>query len=357
MAETNLGNRNQKIHGALSSHCPRTMDISKTQMLSRDSSGALLSRSLPIIKRSSSEHVRPNRAGIDGRKIGFISTGKERKPRYLISNRTMPFSHGIFNYANLTVDHSSSSTSSTAGGFELQVRGARTNGFSDSNLSLSTLSLSSSNEGDDQVTEEFWMLLGDNRRITAKSAGEKVIQNGNRNADRGKSNGIKEYENSHSSREQGDRFWVDEEWSAINDQKFSGSFHKCKEVEKNDITSNECQPDGGFREAENLFEMTGAPLLTDASSDGESSFEMVGSFLGNRYQSTPKSYDRHLPITSDFGSIAELKHLNNDELASEFLRRVMVKRECRYKAKVWVKVSSPTILISMVFLFVPLAIY
>jgi len=200
MADTNLGNRNQEIHETLSTHCPRTMDISMIQMLSDDSSGALLSRSLPIIKGSSSENVKSNRGGVDGRNIDFRSTGKERKTRHLINNRTVPFSRGSFNYPNLTVNHSSSSTSSTAGDCDLQVRSERTNGLSDSNLSLSTLSLSS-NEGDDQVTEQFWKLLADDGRITAKTAGERVFENGSHNRHGCKSNGVKEHEGSYSSRE------------------------------------------------------------------------------------------------------------------------------------------------------------
>ena len=332
--------------------------IPKKGSIAEVENGRFLSRSLPIIMKDVSQHPRQNRDDMSSKVASFRNRDKGWESIQLTSKFSSQDSHYKNDRSNAKIDNSSPWTLPNGKGLESKVVNERTGGLNESNLSISTLSLSSSNdtnmmtEDDDHVAEQFWKLLTDDGGTINDSLGERNDENGHLSESEDQKNEVKKhqpYKSMFSSAKTGNVIRFDIDRSSMNERDVSNSSHKSTgDIAGVSIEKRKLSNDNSV----SLTRVTDISLgwKENLSSDSDSSktescWEMGGIILGNRYHSTPK-YSKHQDIMSDFGSITEVRHLNSELLASDFFKKVMKKRDCRRKAKVWVKVSLGTILFS-----------
>ena len=355
MTETNLVDQDWKLHETFQMYSPK---ISKTGSITEAENGRFLSRSLPVIMKNVSQHPRQDRDDMSGKIVSFRNRDRGWESKQLESRLSSLDSHYKTDHLDATIDSSNPRTLPNGKGLESKVVSERAGGLYEGSLSISTLSLSSSNEAnftiedDDHVEERFWKLLTDDGDAIRDSLSVRNGENGYHDEDKDQKDEIKKhhsYKNMFSTAKTGGILGFDMDRSPTNHKDASNCSQKSK---GNSVGISVESEKFGSDNSVSLTRVTDISLgwKESSSSDNDSSkegscWEMDGMMLGNKYYSTPK-YAKRQDKVSDFGSITEVRHLNSELLASEFFKKVMKKRDSRRKAKVWVKVSLGIILFS-----------
>ena len=349
MAETNHA-KLLTFHGVSDMSSPI---ILKTGPVTQTSSDVLLSRSLPIDKKNCAAFLRHKRDGTDNWRVLSGNRDYEEDSKQLKNNHSLRYSDDGTEHTSVKSDLSWPLRFTNGKGPESKVKGERTDELHESNLSISTLSLSSTNEADlifeedDSVTGRFWNLLASDIVVHSDMLNKKNLDNEDYDGNVVARNGITENHRYgiNSSIEETDRsFRITKEMASMNckdspekcnnSTKVSrdsiGYAKRCKDEDESSVDlTNVTDMSLGFRDI--------PPSNIDISRQSVLS-DMGNSSSGTRYQSTPK-YEKRLGAKNDASSVSETRELNNERLAREFFRNIMIKRDCRCKAKAWVKVK------------------
>ena len=320
MTETENVNRNSSLNERVSRYSP---DILKTDSFSDSRNARFYSKSLPLPMKRGNEDTIGN---------GDVEKGKKIYNQNKFVNKSA---------ANDWSDHSEgrsfrldlSGISKCTKGTGSEVEGERTDRLHQSKLSISTLSLSSSNEADsivgeeDCVAERFWKMIAKDDN----DLGGDVGSCGDYDDDDDKFVGSQSSVN--GSFANGNIFIRENSAKSIEIE--SRKSNKSSLESKTRLKGKESGDDGSMsltRVTEMSFENISCVGNGGWNDDGINSFDP-----GMRYQSTPK-YVKHVDEINEFDTIMIKDEMNNERLAIEFYKKLSIRRECKCKAKAWVKV-------------------